>query len=115
MPVREYECQAKKCGEIFELFEAMNDPPLKKCKICKRGKVIRLISLTARPVVPGDFQEEMIKIKQDAKKIAQKIIKGDQNAYEDIYGDPTAPKKEVKKPKTLDQTKGVKGGIKRSK
>lgn len=112
MPIREYACQARKCGEVFEEYEGINDPPLKKCKICKRGKVIRLISLPAKPVVPGDFRDEMKKIKQDAKKIAQKIIKGDQKAYEDIYGDPTATKKvEPKAPKTLDKVKG--GKIKR--
>ena len=37
MPTYEYEC--KKCSHRFEVFQAMSDEPLKKCKKC--GKEVR--------------------------------------------------------------------------
>lgn len=115
MPVREYECQAKKCGEVFEEYEGINDKPLKKCKVCKRGKVIRLISIPARPVVPGDPRDEYNQMKQEAKEIAQKIIRGDEKVINDIYGDASSQGKaameQASKVKTLDKVKG--GKIKR--
>lgn len=114
--VYEYECQSLKCGAVFEVMQRLSEKPLKKCKVCKRGKVIKLISLPARPVIPGDPRDEYAKIKKEAKQIAKKIIRGDEQAIADIYGDDTAsgkPRKEVSKPKTLDQVKG--GVIKRRK
>lgn len=38
MPIYEYKCQ--KCEKIFELFQKMNDEPLKKCDC--GGKVMRI-------------------------------------------------------------------------
>jgi len=115
MPVYTYECQAKKCGEVFEEYQKLSDEPLKKCSVCKRGKVIKIISLTARPVVPGDPRDEYKKMKQEAKQIAQRIIKGDEEAIADVYGSDMAdgkPAKELPKPKQLKDVKG-KGVIKR--
>lgn len=40
MPTYEYECV--KCGNLFEKFQNMSDPLLKKCPKC-RGNVKRLI------------------------------------------------------------------------
>ena len=113
--VYEYECQAKKCGVVSEVIQTLSEPPLKRCPVCKRGKVIKLISLPARPVVPGDPRDEYKKMKQEAKQIAQRIIKGDEKAIADIYGDDVAdgkPRKELPKPKQLKDVKG-KGVIKR--
>jgi putative FmdB family regulatory protein len=45
MPIYEYEC--KKCGRITEALQGFNDPPLKKCKYCKTGKLEKLISLSS--------------------------------------------------------------------
>ena len=45
MPIYEYEC--KKCGAVFEEIQSFSDKPLKKCKICKKGKVEKLISLSS--------------------------------------------------------------------
>lgn len=115
MPVYTYECQAKKCGEKFEEYQRLSDDPIKKCTICKRGKAVKIISLPARPVVPGDPRDELIKIKREAKQIAQKIIKGDERTIADFYGDDAAegrPQKELPKPKMLKDTKG-KGVIRR--
>lgn len=114
----EYECQSKKCGVVSEVAQRLSEDPLTKCPKCKRGKVIKLISLTARPVVPGDPRDEYIKIKQEAKQIAQRIIKGDEKAIADVYGEGVASGKEAPKaakPKTMKDIQGKKGVIKRSK
>ncbi len=41
MPTYDYIC--KKCGHAFELFQAMQDAPRKRCPLC-RGAVRRLVS-----------------------------------------------------------------------
>lgn len=116
IPTYEFECQAKKCGVISEVIQSIHDKPLSKCPKCKRGKVIKLISLPAKSFIPGDPRDELKKIKQEAKQIAQKISRGDEQAIADVYGDDVAdgkPRKEAPKPKTLNDLKG-KGIIKRS-
>jgi len=115
MPVYTYECQSKKCGEVFEEYQKLSDEPLKKCIVCKRGKVIKIISLPAKPVVTGHPLDEFKKIRQEAKQIAQRIIKGDEKAIADVYGEDVASSKERKelpKPKQLKEVKG-KSAIKR--
>lgn len=113
--IYEYQCLAKKCGVISEVIQSLSEPQLTKCPKCKRGKVIKLISLTARPVVGKDPHEEYAQIKREAKEYAQRIIKGDQNAIADVYGEDVAsgkPRKEMPKPKTLASL-GGKGKIRR--
>ena len=41
MPTYDYKCT--KCGDVFEVFQAMSEEPKKRCPKC-RGKVQRLIS-----------------------------------------------------------------------
>lgn len=50
MPTYEYECE--KCGHRFELFQAMSDPPRKRCPKC-RGRVRRLIGTGAGMIFKG--------------------------------------------------------------
>jgi putative FmdB family regulatory protein len=114
--IYEYQCLAARCGVISEVVQRLSEAPLTKCPKCKRGKVIKLISLPAKSFVPGDFHDEVAKMKREAKAIAQKIVRGDEQAIADIYGDDVAdkkPGKAIPKPKTLDQFKNSK--IKRSK
>ena len=40
MPTYEYECL--KCGDVFEEFQSITDPPRQRCPKC-RGKVRRLV------------------------------------------------------------------------
>ncbi len=43
MPTYEYKCD--KCGEVFEVFQSMNDQPLTECKNKEcGGRIQRLIS-----------------------------------------------------------------------
>jgi putative FmdB family regulatory protein len=41
MPTYQYKCH--KCGEVFEAFQKMTDPPIESCPHCQ-GKVERIIS-----------------------------------------------------------------------
>jgi putative FmdB family regulatory protein len=50
MPTYEYECE--KCGNRFEAFQRMTDPPLKSCPKCK-GKVERLIGTGSGIIFKG--------------------------------------------------------------
>lgn len=43
MPIYEYYC--KKCKK-FEVYQEIDDPPLKKCPTCK-GKVKKLVSVSS--------------------------------------------------------------------
>ncbi len=50
MPTYDYECL--KCGKKFELFQAITDPPRKRCPHC-RGKVRRLVGGGAGMIFKG--------------------------------------------------------------
>lgn len=41
MPTYDYKCS--NCGEIYELFQSMNDEPIKKCRNCGNNTAVRLI------------------------------------------------------------------------
>jgi putative FmdB family regulatory protein len=64
MPTYEYECE--KCGKRFELFQAITDPPRKRCPFC-RGKVRRLVGGGAGMIFKGsgfyatDYRSESYK------------------------------------------------------
>ncbi len=45
MPIYEYECQ--KCGEVIEVLQDINEEPLEFCDCGKKGRLIRLISLSS--------------------------------------------------------------------
>lgn len=44
MPTYEYQCTA--CGEASEIWQKINDLPIKICPFCKKTKLERLISAT---------------------------------------------------------------------
>jgi putative FmdB family regulatory protein len=50
MPTYEYECQ--KCGNRFELFQRITEPPKKRCPKCK-GKLARLLGTGAGLIFKG--------------------------------------------------------------
>ncbi|MBI1783597.1 zinc ribbon domain-containing protein [Candidatus Sumerlaeota bacterium] len=52
MPTYEYECP--KCGKVFEAFQSMSDPPLKKCANPKcKGKPKRLVGAGSGLIFKG--------------------------------------------------------------
>ncbi|NWF89966.1 MAG: zinc ribbon domain-containing protein [Ignavibacteriaceae bacterium] len=50
MPTYQYKCLA--CGHKFEMFQKMNDQPIKHCPECK-GEVKRLLGAGAGPIFKG--------------------------------------------------------------
>ena len=50
MPTYQYKCLA--CGHNFEMFQKMNDEPMKMCPICK-GDVKRLLGAGAGTIFKG--------------------------------------------------------------
>lgn len=64
MPTYEYRC--RQCGHEFELFQSMNDEPVKICPKCQ-GEVQRLISTGAGLIFKGsgfyitDYRSEAYK------------------------------------------------------
>lgn len=42
MPLYEYQCSA--CGKRFERIRKFSDPPLKKCDLCGKGPIAKLLS-----------------------------------------------------------------------
>ena len=51
MPTYEYECDA--CGHAFEQFQSITAAPIKKCPICKKSRVRRLIGRGAGIIFKG--------------------------------------------------------------
>ena len=51
MPTYDYQCQA--CGHTWELFQSMNDSPIKSCPKCKKRKAKRLLGVGAGLIFKG--------------------------------------------------------------
>ncbi|OPZ25248.1 MAG: Zinc ribbon domain protein [Lentisphaerae bacterium ADurb.BinA184] len=51
MPTYEYKCQD--CGGRFDVFQSMSDRPLTHCRLCKTGRVKRLIGTGAGIIFKG--------------------------------------------------------------
>ena len=65
MPTYDYECD--KCGKVFEHFQSMTSPHLKKCPKCG-GKVHRLIGSGAGVLFKGSgFYDTDYKKKKGSK------------------------------------------------
>jgi putative FmdB family regulatory protein len=68
MPTYEYKCI--KCGNVFELFQAMSADPIKNCPKCN-GPVKRLIGPGAGPIFKGTgFYQTDYKNSKPASKAA---------------------------------------------
>ena len=85
MPLYEYKCVD--CShELIEL-QSINDEPLQVCPVCG-GKLKKVFSLCSGDVSYQNGQEHYEKvIKQDARRIIEKIKSGDENAAADIFGE----------------------------
>ncbi len=51
MPTYDYECEA--CEHTFEQFQSMSDKPLKKCPVCGKRKLQRLVGAGAGIIFKG--------------------------------------------------------------
>jgi putative FmdB family regulatory protein len=52
MPLYEYRCLD--CGDVSEVLQKLNDPPLRRCKRCS-GKVEKLVSRTSFQLKGGGW------------------------------------------------------------
>ena len=91
MPTYEYECSA--CGHKFEEFQSITAKPTKKCPVCGKRKVVRLISAGSGFIFKGsgfyqtDYRSESYKAaakndvapaaKSDAKSEAKSETKSE--------------------------------------
>ena len=84
MPFYEYKCND--CDHAFEEFREISAEPLQTCPKCC-GVVKQLISLGSSQVNFGNAREYYEKeIRPEAKRIADKIKNGDEDAAADIFG-----------------------------
>jgi len=117
--IYEFECQAKKCGAISEVIQSLSEAPITKCPVCKKGKVVKIMSLPARPVISESPEVTMQKAKAEGKQMAREILRGNQEVIAQVYGDDTAsgkPRTDLAKPKQFKDVQKVKDNkIKRSK
>ena len=51
MPTYDYQCQA--CGHEWEMFQSMNDAPVKSCPTCSKRQAKRLLGIGAGLIFKG--------------------------------------------------------------
>jgi putative FmdB family regulatory protein len=72
MPTYEYECSS--CGKTFERFQSISEKPLRRCPLCRKGKVRRLIGAGAGILFRGsgfyetDYRSAEYKAKAKAEQ-----------------------------------------------
>jgi putative FmdB family regulatory protein len=92
MPTYEYVC--KKCSHEFEIFQSMNDAPLKKCPKCKKPALKRLVGGGAGLIFKGSgfyITDYKNKPDQPAKKEGGKKEGGEKVAAPTVEKKPAAP------------------------
>ena len=82
MPTYDYRCNA--CDHEFELFQSIKDNPIRKCPVCKKMKVERLIGAGSTIIFKGsgfyqtDYRSEEYKsrVKEETSSSDKKDKKG---------------------------------------
>jgi len=104
MPIYEYEC--KKCGAVFEEIQSFSDKPLKKCKICKKGKVEKLISLSSFQLSgSGWYSTDYAKGADQGNPAMYNPAETKSNTYKDGPTTLESIKSDTKKAKSLKKIK----------
>lgn len=72
MPTYDYEC--RECGHRFELFQSITEPEVRKCPVCNKMKVRRLIGAGSGLIFRGsgfyctDYREGSSSAAKSAKQ-----------------------------------------------
>lgn len=85
MPIYDYRC--RECGHEFSDIARLNDPLPEKCPACGQAGIDRLISGTSGTVEMNARDYFKNVIEPEAKRIAERIKKGDENALADVVGE----------------------------
>jgi putative FmdB family regulatory protein len=84
MPTYEYKCDA--CGHLFEKFQSMTAAPVRKCPVCGKSKVKRLLGTVAGLIFKGsgfyitDYRSESYKSAEKSDAPASAETKADAKA-----------------------------------
>jgi len=93
MPTYDYQCGA--CNHQWELFQSMNDSPVKSCPKCKKRKAKRLLGLGAGLIFKGTgFYETDYKKKSGGEKSESS---SESKSSDSGSSDKSTPNKETKK------------------
>lgn len=96
MPTYDYQCGA--CNHEWELFQSMNDSPVKSCPKCKKRKAKRLLGLGAGLIFKGTgFYETDYKNKSEKK--TDKTSEGSESGTSDKKTPAPKETKKESKPK----------------
>ncbi len=96
MPTYEYKC--KNCGHSFEIFQSMNDAPLKTCEKCNTDSLKRLIGRGAGIIFKGtgfyetDYRSDSYKKAEKKEKESKTPEKKETSKKTDTKKKPTDPK-----------------------
>jgi putative FmdB family regulatory protein len=74
MPTYDYKCIS--CGDEFEIFQAMSEPPLKICSRCN-GELKRLIGPGLGPIFKGNGFYQTDYKNNSSKKISKETSKAE--------------------------------------
>ena len=102
MPTYDYECGA--CGHKFEMFQSITAPPTRKCPVCGKRKVRRLIGTGAGVIFKGSGFYQTDYRSESYKKAAEKDKAPAAPGSSDDEGKPKAPAEPAaKKPAQADK------------
>ena len=110
MPTYDYECQA--CGHGWELFQSMNDSPVKSCPDCKKRKAKRLMGFGAGLIFKGSgfYETDYKRAGSDKKEGGGESSSSDSSSSESkgtdkkSTGSDSKPKKESSSKKEKSST-----------
>jgi putative FmdB family regulatory protein len=88
MPFYEYQCKA--CGAHHEAMQKMSDAPLKKCPVCGKNSLQRLVSAPVFRLKGGGWYETDFKSDKETKRNLVGEEKGEKSEAADKASAPDA-------------------------
>ncbi len=101
MPTYEYKCES--CGHEFEKFQSITARPLRKCPVCGKSDVRRLLGAGAGIIFKGsgfyqtDYRSESYKKAQSSDKTSSTTAVSEKKAETKDAGTKEKTKSDVKK------------------